>query len=180
MKKLNTLSGDAAEAYQATLNPETHNRPTITRKKVAFATLKAFLNKFVPALVANRLISESDLELMGLSPIRRHYRQPPPPPAVAPEVSTTVGQGHEVIVYASKSQHGHPSETLPKKDHFGFVVRYCKEGETEWHEIYTTHYRLTLRFNDSDEGKQLTLAAAWINRRIQYGPWSDEIHVLIN
>jgi hypothetical protein len=31
-----------------------------------------------------------------------------------------------------------------------------------------------------ETANRLTLTAAWINPRIQHGPWSDEISVLIN
>ncbi|MDR1405842.1 MAG: hypothetical protein LBI89_01380, partial [Prevotellaceae bacterium] len=77
-------------------------------------------------------------------------------------------------------QHGQPSEFLKKKGYHGFVVRYRKESETEWHERHTTRLHITLLFDSGDEGTHLLLTTAWINPRIQHGPWSDELRVLVN
>jgi hypothetical protein len=178
--QLNALFGNADVAYQANLNPETANHLTASNKKVNFAALKAFLSTFVNVLVANTNISDADIEAMGLPSRDHHFHQPLPVPTDAPETTAVVGQHHDITVYVAIPQHGHPSEFLTKKGYHGFVVRYRKEGETEWHEEHSTRLHLTLLFDNEDEGKHLILATAWINPRIQHGPWSDEISVLIN
>ncbi|MDR2119915.1 MAG: hypothetical protein LBP64_03450 [Tannerella sp.] len=44
----------------------------------------------------------------------------------------------------------------------------------------STRLHMTLLFDEADEGKHVTFTAAWINPRLQHGPWSDAIKVLIN
>jgi hypothetical protein len=178
--QLNMLTVNAENAYQENLNPETANRRTATNKRVTFAALRAFLSTFVNVLVADQLISDTDLEAMGLPSREHHFHQPLPVPGEAPKVSVIVGQHHDVTLYVSIPQYGHPSEFLTKKGYHGFVVRYRKADETEWHEEHSTRLHLTLLFDSEDEGKHLIVTVAWINPRIQHGPWSDEITVLIN
>jgi hypothetical protein len=180
VQQLNMFSGNADVAYQANLNPETANRLTASNKRVAIAAFRAFLGTFVNVLVANTAISESDLQAMGLPSREHHFHQPLPVPEVAPEVNVIVGQHHDITVYVAIPQHGHPSEFLTKKGYHGFVVRYRKETETEWHEEHSTRLHISLLFDSEDEGKHIILTTAWINPRIQHGPWSDEITVLIN
>jgi hypothetical protein len=180
VQQLNMLNGNADVAYQNNLNPETANRRTAANKRVALAAFKVFLATFANVLVANTAISEADLEAMGLPSREHHFHEPLPPPSDAPENTAVVGQHHDVTVYVAIPQRGHPSEFLTKKGYHGFVTRYRKSDETEWHEEHTTRLHLTLLFDSEDEGKHLTLKTAWINPRIQHGPWSDEITVLIN
>ena len=178
--QLNTLVTNADAAYRENKNPETASRRTAANKRVAFAVLRAFLGTYVNILVADEHISESDLEAMGLPSRERHYHEPLPEPAEAPEVTAVVGQHHDITVYVAIPQLGHPSEFLTKKGYHGFVVRYRKEGDAEWIEEHSTRLHITLLFDAGDEGKHIALTAAWINPRIQHGPWSDEISVLIN
>jgi hypothetical protein len=170
----------AWDAAAANRNPETANRLTAANKRVSFAALRAFLSTFVNILVANTAISEGDLQGMGLPSREHHFHEPLAPPTEAPENTAVVGQHHDIIIYVAIPQHGHPSEFLTKKGYHGFVVRYRKDGETEWHEEYSTRLHLTLLFDSEDEGKHVTVKTAWINPRIQRGPWSDEISVMIN
>ena len=170
----------ADSAYNFNLNPETRNRQTAAAKRVAFADTRLFFSTYVNLLVANENISENDLQAMGLPSRIHHFHGPLPVPADAPETTAVVGQHHDITVYVAIPQHGHPSEFLKKKGYHGFVVRYRKEGDTEWREEHTTRLYFTLLFDAEDEGKHLSLTTAWINPRIQHGPWSDEISVLIN
>jgi hypothetical protein len=177
---LNQLSRAAESAYNANKNPETSNRLSAANKRGSFLELKVFLSTFIPTLVANKSISESELEAMGLPSRIHHFHEALPVPTDAPETTAVVGQHHDITVYVAIPQHGHPSEFLKKKEYHGFVVRYRKEGESEWHEEHTTRLHQILLFDNEDEGKHLILTTAWINPRIEHGPWSDEIRVLIN
>ena len=178
--EMNRLSRAADVAYRANINPETANRQTAATKREAFANLKVFLSTYIPVLVANEHISEAKLEAMGLPSRIHHFHEALPEPTDAPETTAVVGQHHDITVYVAIPQHGHPSEFLKKKGYHGFVVRYRKDGESEWHEEHTTRLHRTLLFDSEDEGKHITLTTAWINPRLEHGPWSDEISVLIN
>jgi hypothetical protein len=180
VQTLNELTHIADTAYQHNCNPETCNRRSRAGKKTSIAALRAFLRFFVYALLSNEAVSENDLKAMGLPSRKRHARQPLPVPADAPAVSVEATQGHEVRVFVRVPQHNHPTESLTRKAYHGFAVRYRKDDEAEWHEEHSTRLHTILVFNSEDTGKHLTLAAAWINPRLQRGPWSNEIHAWIN
>jgi hypothetical protein len=180
VQTLNALTASAHNAYLANENPETRNRLTTASKRMTFASLRSFFSTYVPVLVANEAISEDALAGMGLPSRQHHFHTPLPVPTEAPEVSAVVGQHHEITVYVNIPQHGQPSEFLSKKGYHGFVVRYRKDGDAEWTEEHSTSLHHMLFFDSEDEGKHLTLTVAWINPRIERGPWSDEIRVLIN
>jgi hypothetical protein len=109
-----------------------------------------------------------------------HAHEPLPRPTFAPSIYTVAGQHFTVTVYVEIPQHGHPSSYLTQHGLHGFVLRYRKEGESEWREVHSTRLHVTLTFEEADQTKFLTLAAAWINPRLEHGPWSEEIKVLIN
>jgi hypothetical protein len=177
---LNTLRNTADAAYQENANPEKSNRHTVSVKNDAFGKLRNFIHFFIGILMANDNISDGEIESMGLPPRKHHFNEPLPVPTDAPELKVVTGQHHDIDVYASEPQLGHPTEFLQTKGYHGLLLRYRKDGETEWHEEHTTRLHVTLYFGDEDEAKYLAVAAAWINPRLQHGPWSDEVKVLIN
>jgi hypothetical protein len=52
----------------------------------------------------------------------------------------------------------------------------CTEKDNKT--VTRLHY--TLIFTDAEEGKHIRIQGAWINPRIQNGPWSEEVRELIN
>ncbi|MDR2449589.1 MAG: hypothetical protein LBD52_06480 [Prevotellaceae bacterium] len=178
--KLHTLTTAANNAFEKNNNPETKNRRTAASKQVHFGELKPCLSIMIKMLEVNDAVTEEDLRAMGLPSREHHYHEPLPVPTEATETSIAVGQHHDVTVYVSTPQHGQPTEFLQSNNYYGFVVRYRKEEQTEWHEEHSTRLHLTHYFEDEDKGKHLKIVTAWINPRIQHGPWSDEIEVLIN
>jgi hypothetical protein len=180
VQKLNLLTANAKTAYEANSNPELSNRLTAANKSVSFRLLRNFLSLFVKYLVFNEAVSENDLEAMGLPSRIHHAHQPIPVPTEAPVMTVIVGQHHDVTVYVSRPQHGHPSQHLSKSSYHGFVARYRKNDETEWKEEHSSALHLTLDFDAADVGKQLVVTAAWLNPRFMNGPWSNEETVLIN
>ncbi|MDR1407735.1 MAG: hypothetical protein LBJ23_06795 [Tannerella sp.] len=172
------LESDAA--YAADQNPETKNRQTKRRKQKAFADLKEFMARFTNAMEYNTAIPDNDIEAMGLRPRAHHHHEPDKIPDEAPGATVVTGQHHDMDIYASVPQFGHATEYLKRKGYYGIVVRTRKDGEEEWHDQYSTRLHVTMIFDAEDEGKYLTITVAWINPRMQAGPWSDEIHTLIN
>jgi hypothetical protein len=177
---LQTFVDNAKNAYDANINRETANHYTAVNKRESFKALKRFMSTFIMALVSNFAIPNAELVAMGLPSREHHAHEPLPVPSEAPEVTTIVGQHHDITIYVMIPQLGHPSEHLKKKGYHGFVLRYRKEDETDWREIHSTSLHTTLIFENDDEGKHIMLTAAWINPRIEHGPWSDELRVLIN
>jgi hypothetical protein len=175
-----TLTMNAQTAYADNANPETTNRLTTANKNAGFKALRSFLSTFIMALVSNLHVPNAALVAMGLPSREHHAHEPLPRPTFAPSIYTVAGQHFTVTVYVEIPQHGHPSSYLTQHGLHGFVLRYRKEGESEWREVHSTRLHVTLTFEEADQAKFLTLAAAWINPRLEHGPWSDEIKVLIN
>jgi hypothetical protein len=174
------LEGEATAAYIADQNPETKNRQTNKRKQRAFTDLKRFMSRYTNAMEYNKLVPDDAIEAMGLRPRSHHAHEPDPIPAESPALTIVSGRHHDMHIYASVPQLGHVTEYLKQKGYYGIIVRTRKDGEEHWHEEYSTSLHVTKIFDAEDESKYLTVAIAWINPRIQHGPWSDEIRALIN
>jgi hypothetical protein len=180
VQQLNTLTREAHETYQQNIEIATRNRTTQVAKNAGFTALRLFLSLFVLELRANEAIGENELVVLGLPSRKHHTRLPLPAPTEEPEVNVVTGRNRELRVYVRIPRHGHPTRSRTRKAYHGFVVRYRKEGDAEWHSEYSTRLYTDLFFNDDDRGKRLVLSAAWINPCLRHGPWSQEVQVLIN
>jgi hypothetical protein len=180
MQELGGIANTAKSAYSENINPEEKNRRTSKTKIEAFSALREYMSIFTLTLIANLNIGDDDLAAMGIRPRKRHAYMPLPTPPHAPNLEVISGQHHEVSAYASIPQLGHSTTYL--KDHgvFGIRLRTRLEGESEWRERDYTRVHVSLAFNDEDVGKHLSVAVAWINPRLENGPWSDTITVIIN
>ena len=173
---LKTLTEAANAAYANARDLETSSHLAYMNKSVSFSMLRKFLGLFIRMLMTNKAISNDILLALGL-PSRVYHR---PLPAGAPKLSVHQKQHLEIRVGVSVFSKSHPTASLTKKAYHGFVLRYRMQGETEWHEIYSTRLRTSLRFDNKDEGKHIILMAAWLNSRTRHGPWSNKITSLIN
>ena len=170
----------ARTTYLENLDPAKSSKTTPADKQVAFVQLKRFMSTFTSLLPANENTGDNDIQAMGLPSREHHYHGPLPAPTDAPELQAITGLHHDITVYVSIPQLGEPSEFLKRKGYHGFLLQYRLAGEVEWHEIYSTRLHQTVVLNDEDEAKYLEVRAAWINLRLQKGPWSDVTRVLIN
>ncbi|MDR3197454.1 MAG: hypothetical protein LBU34_06240, partial [Planctomycetaceae bacterium] len=82
--------------------------------------------------------------------------------------------------YVSTLQHAHPTQFISDTKYGGFLLRYKFEGETVWKTLISTKLHYTLSFTEEEVGKCIAMQAAWVNTRMQPGPWSDEVKVIIN
>jgi hypothetical protein len=180
LHQFNDLVVTANAAYENNADKELRNRATVKAKDAAFAALKLFLSTYVNTLEGNTNIPDEAIVSMGLRPRHPHAHQPIPVPTEAPILTAVVGQHHDTTVYVSTLQHGHPTEFLKDGKYAGFVLKYLVEGETQWQTVVSTRLHYTLIFTDAEEGKHIRLQGAWINPRIQNGPWSEEVRELIN
>jgi hypothetical protein len=174
------LLSDATSAYENNADKELRNRASVKTKDAAFSALKSFLSTYVNTLEGNTNIPDEAIESMGLRPRHPHAHQPIPIPTEAPVLTAVVGQHHDVTIYVSTLQHGHPTEYLKDGKYAGFVLKYLVEGETQWQTVVSTKLHYTLIFADEYEGKYIRMQSAWVNPRIQSGPWSEEVRELIN
>jgi hypothetical protein len=89
-------------------------------------------------------------------------------------------QHDEITVYAARPEHDHPTAGVGPEHYHGFALRYKVEGEGEVEKtVISTRLHQTLFFERADEGKRITLSAAWVNPRLETGPWSGEITEII-
>jgi hypothetical protein len=133
---------------------------------------------FINFLESNTRVPDEALAAMSLRPRHPHAHQPKPAPAEAPVLTVITGQHHDLTAYVSTLQHGHPTEYLGA--YHGFLLKYQFEGETEVHQLVSTRKHRTLIFDEKSEGKYIKLSAAWVNTRIEPGPWSEEVRELVN
>jgi hypothetical protein len=175
---LHTLVTAADTSYVANSELATRNRITSTAKKAAFSELKQFLGIYINALKGNLHVPEEALIFMGLRPRVHHASQPLPPPGEAPTLSVVRRHG-AITVYVARSEHSHPTATAGPKKYGGFMLRWKFEDEAEYKTVISTRLNHTLSFDKRDESRRIVLCAAWINPRLQPGPWSNEIREII-
>jgi hypothetical protein len=178
--RLNTftlLQTNANSAYAANGDLATKNAITSANKKAAFGELKHFLGTFVNYLEVNDSVPDAALAAMGLRSRHQPAHHPLPRPNEQP-VITVRKQHDEMTVYAARSKHDHPASTAESAHHYGFMLRYRKEGCNEY-TVVSTRLHHMLFFERADEGARIYLSAAWVNPRLEAGPWSEEISEII-
>ncbi|MDR0668215.1 MAG: hypothetical protein LBF90_06330 [Prevotellaceae bacterium] len=168
----------AKTAYDANSNRSTKNAVSTANKNAAFGDLRAFLSLYINTLVGNSRVPDEALNYMGLR--SRHSRRYAPLPRPTDPIVLSVKRRHdEMTVHASRPEHGHPTDGVGVKKHYGFMLRYRIEGAEREEILISTRLRHTLFFDRADEGKKITLAAAWVNPRLETGPWSEDINEII-
>jgi hypothetical protein len=172
-----TKLSTAKTAYEANKNRSTKNAVTAALKQEAFGDLKYFLSMYINTLEGNSNVPDSALQYMGLRPRHPSGHGPLPRPTDI-LVLSVIRQHDEMTVYASLPEHDQPTSSVGPKKHYGFALRYTIEGGLQ-QTITTTRLHHTLFFDRADEGKRVLLAGAWINPRLETGPWSDEISEII-
>ncbi|MDR1380204.1 MAG: hypothetical protein LBJ47_01850 [Tannerella sp.] len=175
---LQKLVSNANTAYAANSDIALKNRTTSAAKKFAFSELKHFLGIYINALEGNLRVPDEAIALMELRPRVRHARQPLGLPTEAPVVNV-VRQHDEITVYVSRAEHGQPAATVSPEKYGRFALRWKFEGETEYRTVISTRLHHTLIFEPSAETRRILLSAAFVNPRLQPGPWSDDITSVI-
>jgi hypothetical protein len=168
---LQTLTTDARTAYTVNNNLATSTRVTSEAKKFAFGELKHFLGIYINALEGNTNVPDEALAVMNLRPRTHHVSGHIPAPSETPVV-TVIRQHDELSVYVSRPEHGHPTSTVEPKQFGGFKVRWRFEDEETYSIIISTRLHCTIFFDHKDESRRIVLAAAFVNPRLEEGPWS--------
>jgi hypothetical protein len=178
LDKLNTLTTNANTAYAANSDKATRNLITSETKKAAFNELRHFLSLYIDYLEGNLSVPDEAIAFMGLRPRTRHVRQYNPIPTEYPTVRV-VKQHDDMTVYVSRAEIGQPKQSLTHKGYHGFKLRWRFIDETVEHIEMSTRLQFTLRFNSADETRRVAIAAAWINTRLEAGPWSEDVIEII-
>jgi hypothetical protein len=174
LSTLQNLTTAAVSAYHANADPATCNLITSTNKKSAFGELKHFLSLFIDYLEGNLSVPDDALAIMSLRPRTHHSIQPLPRPDETPLLKV-LKQHDEMTLYVNRSEFGHPVQSATLKRYHGFKLRWRFEDETAWHVETSTRLHFTLHFDREDETKRVLLSAAWINPRLEEGPWTEDL-----
>ncbi|MDR2414747.1 MAG: hypothetical protein LBD64_07160 [Odoribacteraceae bacterium] len=180
LKPLSALVDEATKAYEANAPKSTKSHATVAVKDEAFRKLKEFLSLFILQLTSNTRVSGEQLVAMGLGPREKTSKNPLPRPSKAPMLEAFTGRHHVVDTYVSAEQHGHAITRVRENKSYSTLIRFKIEGEEGWNEMPSSRLHARLTFDESQLGKRVTLMAAWINRRFEHGPWSNEVTVIIN
>jgi hypothetical protein len=175
---LNALTAKARTAYAANSDRATRNHITSTNKKKAFSDLKHFLSLFVDYLIGNLSVPDEALAVMGLRPRRRPAREPLSRPLEAPVLTAVIRHG-QMTLHVARPELGHPVQSAAHKGYYGFKLRWRFENETRWRYEISTRLSCTLHFEPGEEAARIVLEAAWINPRLEEGPWSGEITEIV-
>jgi hypothetical protein len=174
LSTLNTLTTNANHTYEANRDRSTRNLVTSTNKKTAFGELKHFLSLFVDYLEGNLSVPDSALAIMGLRPRTHHASLPKNRPEEAP-VLEVMKQHDEMTAYVSRRELGHPTQSVTRPKYHGFKLRWKFEDETSYRTEVSTRLHHTIHFDRTDETKRVVMAAAWMNARLEEGPWSEDV-----
>jgi hypothetical protein len=173
-----TLLSNANNSYRLNLDKATKNAITAANKKVDFGELKHFLGPFIDYLEVNTNVPDAALQFMGLRSREHHAHQPLPRPTDPPVIS--VRKLHdELTVYAAQPEHDQPTAGVAPKHYHGFIIRTRHEGEDTYQTVVSNRLHHTLFFERADEGKRIFISAAWVNPRLEPGPWCEEIGEII-
>jgi hypothetical protein len=174
------LVSRARSARAADADPLKSNHATKIARIQATLALREYMRLVVHVLVANDLVTDTDLGSMNLPPRFHPAYNPLPVPTGAPDLRVVIGLHHNVDLYASLPRLGQATRYLKKHGTAGILVRYRLDDSPDWTDCYSTRLHHTLRFDSSHVGRRLTLTVAWVNPRLQPGPWSPEHTLIIN
>jgi hypothetical protein len=154
--------------------PETKNHFTVIAKNEAVAALKTILRGFINYLIGKTdKITDENLRQMGIPPRHHTRHEPLPPPAEAPVVVIRTGHNHDADLYFFDNQAGHPTQYLANPNYYAVLLKHRLKDEKECQQLTVTRKHLTLHFDPAAAGKELEVTAAWLNPRLEPGPWSD-------
>jgi hypothetical protein len=179
LRTLNMLTSIANIAYEKNSNRAIRNLITVNHKRAAFSELRNFLSPFINYLLGNLSVPDEALAVMNLRPRRRKARHPRPRPQEIPLIK--VEQRHnELKIYVNRPELGHPIQSSGRENYAGFKLRWRFDNEVTDHIEMSTRLYHTLFFNREDETKRVILAAAWMNHRLEEGPWSEDITEIVS
>jgi hypothetical protein len=178
LSDFSTEVSGARYAFNENSNKATKNAYTVANKNAAFGRLKHGFSIFIDYLELNPGVPDAALAAMGLRPREHHAHMPLPRPEERLLLSVRKGVD-ELTVYAMRPEEGHPTSSVAPESHHGFTLRYRMEGDAAEKYVTSTRLHHTLFFDRADEGKRIFLSGAWVNPRLETGPWSEEISEII-
>jgi hypothetical protein len=142
--------------------------------------LKKYARWFIDSLEVNLKVPDEALDKMGLPPREKPANQPDPPPTTH-LVITFKKIDNTLRLQGSQQISGQPKSTVgPKKLHFGIIFKVKVEGEPEPRIIPTTKLHADIIFPPEYKGRHAKVSGAWLNSRLDPGPWCDDIDIILD
>jgi hypothetical protein len=179
MVEFGSLRGNADSTYKLNSDLSERNHLTAVQKNKAFGELKSFLSLFINYLEGNESVPDDALESMHLRPRKYPARHPLPVPTEVPLIETTQ-QHDEITIYVTRIEHGQPAQGVQLKPYHGFKLKWKFEDEEDWHVELSTRLHYTIFFDVKDEARRIIATVAWVNPRLQEGPWCLPINLVIS
>ena len=153
--------------------------------------LRPIVAVFVIFLRGNTNIPDDMLAVMNIPPRLRtyHQAQPAPDDDAVFEVRRVAHLLYQILMQSLAA--GHPRQTMTdRRRHYGYRFEYIIidhaapipdiETITNWEFLEFTKLRNNITFPQAAEGKRLIGRAAWINNRLQPGPWSEPVNITLS
>jgi hypothetical protein len=177
-EQADVLYEKAKLAYKANSLSDSRNKNTTREKNTAFKELKTYMSWFSKTLETNLSLPNSALIEMGL-PSREHtHHGDHPRPKRMPVVSMR-REGLETTLDFAQQEHNHPTETIAEEFVHGARIEYRFDNETIWQSETVTKKHYTFIFTEGDVGKQVHVRVAWVNPKLEAGPYCREFSFIV-
>jgi hypothetical protein len=176
--KAENLEEKARTAFEINAMPATKNKITVLEKNEAFKELKTYMSWFNKSLEANLNIPNIALIEMGL-PSREHTHHGDHPRPKRMPVVTLSKEGLETTLFFAQQEHNHPTESIVDEFVHGARIEFRFDNDTVWQSETVTKKRYTFIFTEEDAGKQVHVRVAWVNTKLEAGPYCREFTFIV-
>jgi hypothetical protein len=87
--------------------------------------------------------------------------------------------GFEVTLHFVQQEHDRLTESIMEEFVHGAVIEYRFEGETAYRKEIVTKKKYTFFFTEEDEGKRVSVRVAWVNSKLEAGPFCREFSFVV-
>jgi hypothetical protein len=178
LARLKTLYEEARANYEANCDWATKNSTTSSNKRFSFNDLKRYLIRYTEILRLTLSVPDSALQAMGLGSRECVKRGPIPQPTDRIVIFFS-GVGFLVLARAVLPATVFPADPVETRLHYGFVRKIRIEGKEAEMLVTSRLLTSTLYFEEGDAGKEAFVSAAWVNPKMETGPWSEEVGFVI-
>jgi hypothetical protein len=169
-------------AYQAAINPSTRTKATVMAKNDQKANVLFVVRGFVATIQANRGVSNSLKEGLGLR-VHDSTPTPVPPPNTKPVLKITrIEQGFMDVAAtdeATPNKRGRPQGSAGMLLYRAVGPDSVSDPAQATFLTFVGKPAVTSTFTAADRGKTATYFARWTNARGEVGPWSQGVSVSI-
>ncbi|MDR1745971.1 MAG: hypothetical protein LBR49_01690 [Tannerella sp.] len=170
-------------AFAAWLNPATRTQLIITTLTNAERTFAEAYMQMYNILRSSPLITDTDMEAMGLPKHPSGDRTPTPVPTTYPDYTVDTSVIRQLAVHFR--DHNSESRAKPEGVH-GVEIKWGfggallpADGEELPNSVFDTHSPYTITFAGSERGRTVYFCLRWENTRGEKGPWSEVVSAVV-